>query len=49
MEKVVEHATNVRVNAQREAAVLVATELKDVWRKAGLTNPPPGDTKHRDN
>jgi hypothetical protein len=49
MERVVEHATNVRVNAQREAAVLVATELKDAWTKAGLTNPSPGDTQHRDN
>ena len=36
-----QNARILTLSAQREAAVLVATDLKKAWEKAGLTNPPP--------
>jgi hypothetical protein len=38
-EKGVENAANRRKSAQRQAAVFVAMELKEAYRKAGITNP----------
>lgn len=40
-ERMVEYVQKVKINAQREAAVIVATNVKDAWRKAGLLDPPP--------
>jgi hypothetical protein len=36
-----ENARILTLNAQREAAVIIATDLKKAWEKAGLTNPLP--------
>ncbi len=41
MQRKNQNARILTLSAQREAAVLVATDLKKAWEKAGLTNQPP--------